>query len=297
MKQFLKKLVVGVFAALVITTSLSQTATAQDERLRPYIMAEVTAGDMTAKVDEVRAKLIAAGYDVAGEYAPYEAAHIIIITNDALKSNASQSDFGGYGAAIRVAITNVDGELQVSYVNPTYMSHAYRMEGDLADISTSLAETLGNTSDFGSKKGLKVKKLRKYKYMFPMESFKSHNTIGNHADFASASAAVEAALAAGTNGNTKVYRIDIPGKDEAVIGIAMTDGKAGDALVMDIIDWGNPKHSAHLPYEVLISGGHVYAHHGRFRIAQSFPDLTMGTFSKIMSTPGAIEKNLKDVAK
>ncbi|MCK5576524.1 MAG: hypothetical protein KAI28_11960 [Sphingomonadales bacterium] len=297
MKTFMKTILAGMFSALIITTGLTNSATAAVERLRPYIMAEKSTGDMMAKVDDVRAKLVAAGYDVAGEYSPYETSHIIIVTNDALKANAAKSDFGGYGAAIRVAITNVDGELQISYVNPTYMSHAYRMEGDLADVSANLSETLGNTGEFGSKKGLKIKKLRKYKYMFPMESFKSHNTVGKHADFAAASAAVEKALAEGVNGNAKVYRIDIPGKDQAIIGVAMSEGRAGDALVMDIIDWGNTKHSAHLPYEVLVSGGNVYAQHGRFRIAQSFPDLTMGTFSKIMSTPGAIEKNLKTIAK
>jgi hypothetical protein len=35
--------------------------------------------------------------------------------------------------------------------------------------------------------------------------------------------------------------------------------------------------------------------HGRYRIALSFPDLTMGTFSKIMSTPGDIEDLLKQL--
>jgi len=42
-------------------------------------------------------------------------------------------------------------------------------------------------------------------------------------------------------------------------------------------------------------GGKVLMLHGRFRIAISFPDLTMGTFSKIMSTPGNIEDLLKQV--
>jgi len=37
--------------------------------------------------------------------------------------------------------------------------------------------------------------------------------------------------------------------------------------------------------------------HGRFRIALSFPDLTMGTFTKIMSTPGEIEDLLSSLTK
>jgi len=51
-----------------------------------------------------------------------------------------------------------------------------------------------------------------------------------------------------------------------------------------------------LPYELLVSGPDVIALRGRFRIAQSFPDLTMGTFMKIRSAPGAIKSTLTQVA-
>jgi hypothetical protein len=42
-------------------------------------------------------------------------------------------------------------------------------------------------------------------------------------------------------------------------------------------------------------GNEVHMLHGRYRIALSFPDLTMGTFGKIMSTPGNIEELLEQV--
>jgi hypothetical protein len=35
--------------------------------------------------------------------------------------------------------------------------------------------------------------------------------------------------------------------------------------------------------------------HGRYRIALSFPDLTMGTFTMIMSTPPTIKKMLEQL--
>jgi hypothetical protein len=35
--------------------------------------------------------------------------------------------------------------------------------------------------------------------------------------------------------------------------------------------------------------------HGRYRIALSFPDLKMGTFTKIRSIPGDIEDLLKTI--
>jgi hypothetical protein len=66
---------------------------------------------------------------------------------------------------------------------------------------------------------------------------------------------------------------------------------------MPVIDFGQPKHTAFLPYEVLVSGNKVLMLHGRYRIAISFPDLSMMTFTKIMSTPGNIENSLKQIVK
>jgi hypothetical protein len=64
---------------------------------------------------------------------------------------------------------------------------------------------------------------------------------------------------------------------------------------MSAIDTDDLRHSAHLPYEVLVSGKHVYMLHGKFRIAQSFPDLGMGSFMNISAAPDAIENTIKAV--
>ena len=66
---------------------------------------------------------------------------------------------------------------------------------------------------------------------------------------------------------------------------------------MPIIDIAQQKHVTFLPYEFLVVGKEVRMLHGRFRIALSFPDLTMGTFTKIMSTPGEIEDLLSSLTK
>ena len=64
---------------------------------------------------------------------------------------------------------------------------------------------------------------------------------------------------------------------------------------MPIIDIAQQKHVTFMPYELLVVGKEVRMLHGRFRIALSFPDLTMGTFTKIMSTPGEIEDLLSSL--
>jgi hypothetical protein len=56
------------------------------------------------------------------------------------------------------------------------------------------------------------------------------------------------------------------------------------------------KHTAHLPYELIVSEGNVQMLHGKFRIAVDFPDLTMGTFMKISGAPAGIEEKLKLIA-
>jgi len=295
MKQRMLISVLPLVLAICISAS-----PARAEGLKPFVLgAEPRQGDLEQVVAATRTALQDQGFEVVGSYAPYPNAVVIIVTSDALKANAAKSDFGGYGAGQRVAVTKVKDNIQVSYTNPPYMAAAYRMQGNLEDVKTKLEAALGKQKEFGSEKGLKEKDLRKYNYTFGMEKFDS---LGKHelAEFKTyqeALAAVEAGLASGKAGVTKVYRIDIPGKDEAVFGVAIAKGKGADKYVMDYIDFGDVKSTAHLPYEILVSGNKVYHLYARFRIAISFPDLSMmgsNSFMSIMSAPGAIKDSLTE---
>ena len=64
---------------------------------------------------------------------------------------------------------------------------------------------------------------------------------------------------------------------------------------MEKIDFKAIKSSGHLPYEMVISGNKVYALPAEFRIAISFPDLSMmgsNSFASIMCAPNAIKSAL-----
>ena len=89
-----------------------------------------------------------------------------------------------------------------------------------------------------------------------------------------------------------MYKKGLSSKKVMLYGVGLS-GSNGEASFMPTIDISNPKHTAFLPYELLVYDDQVYMLHGRFRIALSFPDLTMGTFMKIVSTPGDIEEMLK----
>ena len=127
--------------------------------------------------------------------------------------------------------------------------------------------------------------------MCGMPEFDDVIVLGKFDSFEQAENRVEANLKKGINGLKEVYSIRIPGKKLKLFGIAVSGAK-GEAYFVPIIDKSNLKNTAFLPYEILIDGNKVIMLHGRYRIALSFPDLSMGTFSKIMSTPGDIEDQL-----
>ncbi|MCK9418677.1 MAG: hypothetical protein M0R70_04770 [Nitrospirae bacterium] len=286
----------AVSAALIMNISLAQA-----EGLKPFVLgAEPQKADPAQVVVDAKTALLAQGFEVVGTYSPYPNATVIIVTSDSLKANASKSDFGGYGAIERVAVTQVKDKVQVSFTNPPYWAAAYRMKGNLEDVKAKLEAALGKQREFGSEKGLTEKQLRKYNYTFGMEKFDSlgKHELAEYKTYHEAKSAVEAGLAAGKAGVTRVYCVDIPGKEEAVYGVAMSKGKGADKYIMDYIDFGDVKSTAHLPYEILVSGNKVYHLFARFRIAISFPDLSMmgnNSFMSIMSAPGAIKDALTEV--
>ena len=270
-----------------------------EEKLKPFVLAFKTSGDVAAVVSDVKSKLTSAGFDLAGEYSPYDNATILIVTSDALKAAAAESDFGGYAAGQRVSVTKVGDEIQVAYTNPVYMSNAYRMKASLQSTADQLKTALGAMQEYGPAEGLEPEKIRKYHYMFGMEYFDEPSLLTRYKTYDEAVSMVEQSLAAKKGGVSKVYRIDVPGKKESVFGVHLTDGCSGDKFIMDKIDFKPLRSTAHLPYEMLVSGGKVYALYARFRIAINFPDLKMvgdNSFFKIMCAPDAIETALTKAA-
>lgn len=278
---------------------ISSAVWAQDAVLKPFVLGSKGPGEVAAKADEVKAALAKHGFTVAGSYSPYPNATIIAVTNDEMRTTAAKSERGGFGAAQRVSVTKVGNEVQVAYTNPTYLANAYRMAGDLKDTSAKLQAALGRIEEFGAK-GLTADKLRKYHYTFGMEYFDEPNEFVKYGSYEEAVKAVEAGLAAGKQGVTKVYRVDVAGKKETLFGVAMKgEGEAGkfmdDKYIMSEIDFKDVKSTAHLPYDILVSDNKVYALYARFRIAISFPDLAMmgaNSFMNIMKSPEAIREAL-----
>ncbi len=75
-------------------------------------------------------------------------------------------------------------------------------------------------------------------------------------------------------------------------GIGLLDAEEGE---VDFLPTIGDDHIAALPYEIILQDTEVTMLPGRYRLALHWPELSMGTFMKIMSTPGNIEDFMEGV--
>jgi len=270
--------------------------------LKPYILAYETSKQISEIRTSLKTNLKTEGFNILGEYKPANDANrwlIVVGSSDLTSAVQKIGGLTGFAASLRIGITRESGVWKITYTNPKYWGNAYfrddypKVENYYNNISKKLVLAMKKSGSyigtaFGSKNGLELDDLREYQYMMLMPEFDDVVELEDFGSFNEAVAKIDANLKKGISGLKKVYEIKIPGKNLKLYGIAL-NGSDGEASFMPIIDRGTPKHTDFLPYEILVNDDEVIMLHGRFRIALSFPDLTMGTFSKIMSTPGDIE--------
>ncbi|MGD2082285.1 MAG: hypothetical protein PVF91_04925 [Chromatiales bacterium] len=288
----------AILWATAVVLWIGAAAGAAAEDLKPFLLGSYTKGDFTNTISEVRNVLQSEGFQIAGEYSPYENAHVIVVTDDFLRRLAGQEEGGAYMAGERVSIVRDGDKVQVAYANPVYLANAYRVDADVTPVADRLKRALGYEKGFGAK-GLSPSKLRRYHYAFGMEYFDEPLTLAKYDDQREAIRAIEKALDARAGGVAPVYRIDSTNGAVTVFGVAMSEGYSADAKVMSIIDVDELKSAAHLPYEMVVRDGTVQALAPRFRIAISFPDQKMfgeNSFMQIMSSPKEIQDALTQAA-
>lgn len=287
------------------------------EPLKPFELASNAAGELAPAVVQVRQKLVDGGFTIIGSYTPYTnakfgdgevvSAQVLAVTSPALQKAAAATPTGGYAAVQRVSVTQVVwtgvSKVQVAWTNPSYMAHAYRLTDDLADVAEALGKALGAQEAYGSARGRTASALEGYHYKVFMPYFTDADLLASYDTHEQAVSAVQAGLAAHRGGTSEVYRLALPGTEQTLFGVALagtkTNACSGDKYIMSRIDFQPVKSTAHLPYEVLVTGNKVYALAAKFRIAINFPDLSMmgsHSFVSIMCAPNAIKKALTQVA-
>lgn len=274
------------------------------QKLQPYILAASLEGQSIQTVQaKVEQQLKSNGFELLGDYHPMNSNSrlLIAVSHPALITAVGKSGgYTGFAAALRVALTKNGNQIEVSYTNPEYWGAAYfqKKYNSVATQINSVKKAFeksfsayGNGQPFGSKKGLTVKSLQGYHYMMGMPYFDDNVKLGGFSSFDQAVKHIDQAFNSHKD-LVKVYEKSISSKKMKLYGVGLR-GEDGESSFMPVIDVSNPKHTAFLPYELLVYDNEVYMLHGRFRIALSFPDLSMGTFMKIVSTPGNIEDALK----
>jgi hypothetical protein len=270
---------------------------AADETYQPFVLASINDAGLQEQTAATIDALENAGFAVVGQHSPLENSNVIVVTSDDLKAIAVNTDRGGYAAGQRVSVTERDGKTEVAFINPLYIQYAYRLSGDMQAVLDQLSSALGNTETYGAEKKMTAKKLGKYHYMIGMPRFDDPSELGSFESYEDAVNAVETGLAAEGDALSQVYRIDIPGKDQTVFGVAMkaTNDEETDideAHQLSIVDFEGYSKVAYFPYEILVNGADVESLHMRFRMAVHFPDLSMmgaHGFTKLMASPPATE--------
>jgi len=291
---------------LVVVLVLASTMLLGQE-LKPYTMGAQSSEALDVVREKTSQALTDAGFTILGDYQPAkDETRWVYVVNSPEMTEAVQEvgELTGFAAILRVALTVEGGGVNISYTNPIYLGNAY-FQKNFSDVEDKFLivqgklkkamAVLGTVKDqpFGAEKGMVAKDIGHYHYMFGMEYFEDVVELTEFSSYDVGKSIIKSKLSKG--GDTKlVYTYEVPGQDLTLYGIALS-GETGEERFLPIIDIGSPKHTAFLPYEILLMGNTAVMMHGRYRIALAFPDLTMTTFSKIMSTPGDIEDLMRSV--
>jgi len=271
--------------------------------ISPYLLIADLPGSMDDAKNEVNSALTGNGYDVIGEYRPGENPdlYVVVFTSDKIKALCQKSeDRGLLAAAMKVGFQQKDGKISVSILNPEYLFYAYfrnKME-DASFKSSALAISSEIVNDmksvgellepFGGE--LSVKDLLKYHYMMGMPFFDDPVELAEFESFEQGLSIIQKNLSAGSPTTMKVYEMIDENSEVAVFGIGLPDLEEGEAHFLPII---GEDHVAAMPYEIILQKNVATMLHGRYRFALHWPELTMGTFTKIMSSPGDVKDAMK----
>ena len=296
------KLLKSLIIALAISFMFGSASAQKIAAYYNFGTATGTVAEVNTKVGEA---LKAKGFKIIGTYNPARRSDfsVIVFTSTELESTVLKLyDRSAIAAVLKVGLRKIDGKIEISMTNPEYLFNAY-LRDDIKNYEVKLqgisakaiaaVKPVGNSfSSFGGE--VEKNHLRKYQYMFGMPYFTDPVELEEFASFEEAVNTVEKNLKLLASELTLVYRLTYTKNKQAVYGFALNNKTTGEAAFLPIIGTEN---IAAMPYEIIIQRGDVTMLNGRFRLALSWPELTMGTFTKIMSTPGDIEDAMKQLVK
>jgi len=290
----MRNLIILVFSLMSISYGTAQ-------KIAPYIKVGESSESMQAVSLQVATALSGNSFTILGSYNPSgkSSQKVIAFTrNDIKRTVVKVQDRGALAAIFKVGLQKKGSKVIISYTNPEYYLRAYLM-GSYATYSTTFnsfsndlqlaLSVLGNEfSSFGG--ALSASELKKYHYKVMMPYFTDPVELKEFTSFEEGLKTIQDNLSNGKGNTKRVYKLLYKGNKVAVFGVALKSKSDGEAHFLPIIGDNN---LAAMPYEIILQDNKATMLHGKYRLALSWPELSMGTFMKIMSTPGDIEDTLK----
>ncbi len=286
---------------IIILLVLGCSLNIAGQGVSPYIKVAENEGTIQQTSERIIEALRQNSFEVLGSYHPANRSSLKVIAftrNDLKNTVVKVADRGALGAVFKVGLVAQDGKVTISYTNPDYILRAYLMDDYntyqstftkfAADVKTAFSPIGNDFSPFGGL--VEADKLKKYHYKIMMPYFTDPVTLREFASFEEGLTVIKGNLNAKKGNTVEVYKLVYPNKDIAVFGIALKSKEDGESHFLPKI---GIEHAAAMPYEIILQGNKATMLHGKYRIALHWPELSMGTFMKIMSTPGDIEDALE----
>lgn len=290
-----------IFLSLITILLVNFNTVGQE--LSPYIKV----GESTNSIQQVTKEVIKAlknnSFTVLGAYNPSNKGTLSVIafTRTDLKNTVVKvKDRGALAATIKVGLVKKGSKVIISYTNPDYFLRAYlgnnyaSYKKTFAKFNIDLKKTfsvLGNEFiPFGGK--IKASELSKYHYKIMMPYFSDPIKLKEFSSFDKGIEIITKNLQAKKGNVVKVYKLIDKTQKVAVFGVGLLNKAEGEPNFLPKI---GEDHIAAMPYEIILQGNTATMLHGKYRLALHWPELTMGTFMSIMSTPGDIEDMLEAI--
>lgn len=281
---------------LLLSLILVQSNYAQQKMMSPFFKIGTSQTEISRLISTIKQNLEENDFAILGEYQPEANPNLYVIcfTRTDLSTLCLKSeDRGALASVLKIGLVKKGENIDVSMINPDYVFCAYlnNYESDkqalsniTSDVKTALTDIGKEFTPFGGE--LKESALKKYHYKMMMPYFNDPVQLNNFNSFEEGLTNIRKNLLA-EKGNTKlIYEQVFINKKIAVFGVGLLDTEEGEKEFLPII---GEDHIAAMPYEIILQGKEVSMLHGKYRFALYWPELKMGTFMKIMSTPGNVE--------
>jgi len=292
------KLILAISILLISSSSFAQ-------KIAPYIKVGTSTSSIKELTTDIKQSLTSNNFIYLGQYSPegnYNLKVITFTSKPLMNTTLKVKDRGALASVLKIALVKKGSTVTISYLNPDYLFNAFlrssydkyttTLKKVVSDLKATLSSYGSDFTGFGG--ALSKTDIRKYHYKIMMPYFTDPIELKTFSSFEEGVKIIKQNLANKKGGTKKVYELVFKNSKVAVFGVALTNKSDGEAFFLPAIGENN---IAAMPYQIIIQGNKATMLHGKYNLAIFWPELSMGTFMKIMSTPGYIEDTLEGLTK